>query len=406
MKTTHTSLALIAAVLCGGTLASYGGLFNHTDGNLVLGFQATGGTGASQNVFLSLGSATSFRDNGNQGTIANIGATLSAVYGADWYTRTDLHFGVVGNLSGKPTSGIGSASPVNGDPSRTFYISTPAASPGAGFLRAAGTFGSNSLGAAGTNFQGMEDMLRGATNGVIGGFQAEADGSGILDSTHNDHATAWANSWTTWNPTPGASFQIFTGGIQQSFGQGGSATYVDVQRILATNTGASPAGVIGGGTYETTIAISPTGAVSAMVSTPSSAFAAWVDSFNPPLANAADREPGADPDGDGFNNLMEFVLNGNPTASSTSIAPALNTSGAGFAFTFTRRDDSEAECGVVFQYGGDLTNWTNVPIGAADATVGDAVIDVTENDGSPDTITVTIPKGTHTRLFGRLVVTR
>ena len=296
-----------------GIATSSADLFSHTDGNLLLGFQATGGTGASQNVFISLGSATSFRDNGNLGPIANIGATLTSVYGSDWYTRTDLYFGVIGNLSAKPNSGIGSASAVNGDPSRTFYLSAPAATPGTGNLIAATTYGGTALGAAGTNLNGMENMLKGVDNGVVGGLQAEPDGSAILDQTNQDHNTAWNNGWSRWNPTPGAAFEVFTGGIQQSFGKGGSGTHVDVQRVLSTNTGASPTGTIGGGTYETTISVSPTGAITAATATASSPFSTWMDSFTS-LTQAADKLPAADPDHDDVTNLEEFALGGNPAS--------------------------------------------------------------------------------------------
>ena len=72
---------------------------------------------------------------------------------------------------------------------------------------------------------------------------------------------------------------VFTGGIQQSFGKATPSTYVDIQRVLSTNTGAVPTGVIGGGTYEATIAISNTGAITMLSSTPASAYRAWIGGF-------------------------------------------------------------------------------------------------------------------------------
>lgn len=243
------------------------GAFTFTNGDLILGFQATGGTGATKNVFVNLGSGVSHRDNpGNAGSptvLGNISTTLSSVYGANWYSRTDLWFGVIGNLNQQPTSGIGSRTPVDGDPSRTFYISTPTVNVAEGQLRAAGTFSSASLGAAGTNLSGMEAMLV--------GLNTEADGAAILDQS--TQPVEWANGWSAWNPTPGAAFEIFTGGIQQNFGKTGDETLVDLQRILATSTGASPAGVVGGGTYETTFAIGSNGAISSIPEPSSSLLA-------------------------------------------------------------------------------------------------------------------------------------
>lgn len=408
MKLNSRTLLIIAATLVGGISPALGAPFAYTNGNLILGFQATGGTGSGQNVFVNLGSGTGFRDNGNQGTLGNIGATLASVYGADWYTRDDVWFGVIGNLNGNPNSGIGSAPAVNGDPSRTFYLSTAAATPGAGPLIAAASYPGPALGSAGGLLNGTElVLLQDPTTGVIGGLQAEADGSAILDSTNQDHATAWANSWTQWNPVPGASYTVFTGGIQQNFGKAGSTTYVDVQRVLSTNTNASPAGVIGGGTYETTIGISATGAITSSMASSATPFETWTLTF-PALDTAAKRLPAADPDNDGLNNLMEFVLNGNPGISDPAIAPDLDATGSNFVFTFNRRDDSEPGATLRFQYGTDLTGWTNATIGAGNGVVGNATIVVTENAAGADAISVSVPKSVAPggKLFGRLYYTQ
>jgi hypothetical protein len=247
------------------------GAFTFTNGDLILGFQATSGQGANQNVFFNLGAGTYHRDNpghalgdptsGNnpfgttgQTTIGNIGATLTLVYGAGWYTRSDLWFGVVGNLNQQPNSGVGSRAAVDGDPSRTFYVSTPAATIAEGVLYAQGTFTPSSLGIGGGNLSGLE--------GILPGLNTEADGAAILSQA--TQPVEWNNSWSVWNPTPGAAFGVFTGGIQQNFGKSEDTTLVDLQRILSTNTGANPAGVIGGGTYETTFGISSNGNVFAI----------------------------------------------------------------------------------------------------------------------------------------------
>ncbi|MCX6866588.1 MAG: PEP-CTERM sorting domain-containing protein [Verrucomicrobia bacterium] len=244
------------------------GAFSFTDGDLILGFQAKSGTGATKNVFFNLGAGTYHRDNpGTWGStpIGNISTTLSATYGTDWYSRTDLWFGVVGNLNQQPTSGIGSRLPVNGDPSRTFYTSTPTATIGGGVLYAANAYPSDALGIGGNALSGMEGFLPTLTT--------QADGAAILDA--GTQPVQWTNGWSAWNPTPGAAFTVFTGGIQQNFGKGTAETYVDLQRILSTNTGASPTGVVGGGTYETTFSINSLGQV-ASVPEPSAAMLALI----------------------------------------------------------------------------------------------------------------------------------
>ena len=283
--------------------------FAFTDGDLILGFQAESGDGSSKNVFFNLGSGTGYRDNGSQGVRGNIGTTLSNTFGEDWYTRTDLYFGVVGNLRslGLPFS---PNPPVNGDPNSTFYISKPAATPGAGVLYPSFSFVPASLQGASTKLSGMESMTMTLT--------AEADGSAVLDQS--TQTVQWENGWSKWNPfisqgAQGAALDLFNGGLQQNFGQGGSATYVDVQRILPTNTGAAPAGVEGGGSYETTISISPTGVITSLSAAPVSPYITWIATF-PTITDPADKLETADPDGDGATNLEEFGFGGNPASGS------------------------------------------------------------------------------------------
>jgi len=231
------------------------------NGDLLLGVQATGGTGSNKNVFFNLGSGTGFRDDANQGVLGNIATDLVAAFGANWYERTDLHFGVIGNLSSAPTTGLGAASPVNGDPSRTFYASRPTLEIGDSVAWTG--FNSSMLGTAGGALNGQETMVRTLT----------ASGTGAATLDQNTSPTEWNNGWTAWNPTPGTAYSIFGGGIQNSFGQGGDAVLVDVQRILATTTGADPSGTPFVGSYETTIGIGSDGTIFA-VPEPSSAVLA------------------------------------------------------------------------------------------------------------------------------------
>jgi hypothetical protein len=262
-----TKSRFVLAIAMGSALAAssaFGANFAFTNGDLILGFQATAGTGSTKNVFFNLGSGVSARNGVGMGTeLGNIGTTLSGVFGANWYTRSDIWFGVLGNLNGNPNSGIGNRAAVDGDPSRTFYLSRAATTAGSASLIAAGTFSSANLGSAGTTLGGMEGFLPNLT--------AQADGSAILDQSTNP--TEWNNSWTQWNPissgAQGASLGIFTGGVQQTFGQSGSETFIDLQRVLSTNTGANPTGTVGGGTYVTSYSIDNTGAIS-MVPEPSS----------------------------------------------------------------------------------------------------------------------------------------
>lgn len=327
--------AALAAFTCNANAVEY---FKMDDGNLVLGFQATSGTGASFNVLFDLGSPIALRNNGNLGVLGNIGGTLAEVYGNDWHTREDVWFGVVANLNQNPNSGIGSRGAVNGDPSRTFYLSIPASTPGTSRLYPAGTYSSAALGVAGSNLTGLETLLRQIDNGwnlndpdpLAQGLIKRADGTGVLDQNLPQHNVAWSNGWTHHNPTPGPALQIFTGGIQQNFGGAGSEKHVDIQRVLSTNTGANPTGVVGGGTYVSTISISSSGQISANVASTGggdSPFEEWVATFPALVAspNEADRSPEGDFDKDGIPNIREFAFGGSPVSASDNGQQQLRT---------------------------------------------------------------------------------
>jgi hypothetical protein len=242
--------------------------FTYNDGDLILGFQASGGTGSGKNVFFNLGSAVALRNGTSMEIKGNINSTLVSAYGATWYTRTDVYFGVIANASAGHATDPDYpdyAEAVNGEPNSTFYVSTPSATAGSGSLYAGGSYGNSDLTNAGNTLSNTESLLPTLTD--------EADGAAILDQSVD--AQGWELGWTKYNPfiqgVQGASFDSFNGGIQQNFGKGGDATYVDIQRVLATNTGANPTGVVGGGTYEGTLAIGSNGSLT-LVPEPSSAM--------------------------------------------------------------------------------------------------------------------------------------
>ena len=111
--------------------------------------------------------------------------------------------------------------------------------------------------------------------------------------------------------------------------------------------------------------------------------------------------PLADPDQDGINNLLEFVLDGgNPNSSDASILPTLDASGENFVFTFRRRNENASVTTQLFQYGSDLSGWNDVAISQSSQVNIAADTPTT----GVDQVTVTIPKGTNTKLFGRLAV--
>lgn len=116
-----------------------------------------------------------------------------------------------------------------------------------------------------------------------------------------------------------------------------------------------------------------------------------------------------DPDMDGLNNLLEFYLNGNPLGQDGSIRPVVATDATYLILTFTRRDDAEAHASTeLIQRGSSLNGWTDIVLGAVTSgpDANGVIVEVTENNGSPDTIKVSIPRALAVsgKLFARLRV--
>jgi len=126
-------------------------------------------------------------------------------------------------------------------------------------------------------------------------------------------------------------------------------------------------------------------------------FVTWIDGFTPNalLPDEASKLPGADPDGDGITNLMEFVLGGSPVVSSQSILPTLATVGSDLVLSYTRSDESKSVTTQVGQWSTDLTNWNEV-----------TPVLVNENGAAADTMSITVPKSNavNGKLFLRLNV--
>ena len=130
-----------------------------------------------------------------------------------------------------------------------------------------------------------------------------------------------------------------------------------------------------------------------------SGYAGWIIGY----PGLTDSTPAGDPDHDGMENLLEYVLNGNPGTSDSAILPDLDASGQNFVFTFTRREVSANDTTQVFEYGSDLGGWTALNITAP--TAGQVALGVPA--GGLQTVTISIPKalaGLGGKLFGRLRV--
>ena len=110
--------------------------------------------------------------------------------------------------------------------------------------------------------------------------------------------------------------------------------------------------------------------------------------------------PAADEDNDSIANLLEYVFGGNPRAASSGILPTASALAGNLIFTFRRIHSTTADTTQVFQYGTDLSGWTDVPVVAG----GMVAIQPDTPQAGTDTVTITVPAGTQTRIFGRLKV--
>lgn len=220
----------------------------------------------------------------------------------------------------------------------------------------------------------------GVSNKVTGAGSASFDGTFTLDLS--GAAAANGNSWTlvdvSSNTYHAVSFSIpgFTESSNVWTKVDGNNTWA-----FSESTGVLSLSVSSGG-----------------------GFASWIGGFG--LA-AGDRDATDDPDGDGFDNLMEYGLGGNPATSNSSIAPVGSKSGPNFVLTFSRGDLAVAngDATILVEYGNSLAGWTAVTVPAAAGTVSGVAFGVA--NGSPnDTVTATIPTSGSSKFFARLRVTQ
>ena len=240
-----------------------------------------------------------------------------------------------------------------------------------------------------------------ASTATLGG-NGNIGGSVTIESTGR-HALAVA-------ATSGAQVtRVITGTLDLQAGNvldlTSAGPVADGVYILATANG----GILGSlGSFTLSGGLTGTPTVSGnnlILTVSSSAYASWASGFglqDPWLGvdPALNGTPAADPDNDGIANELEFALGGNPTLSSNNVLPTLTVTATDFVYIFNRVDASEAEVTLAFQSGTTLAagSWTPVAIGAVDSP---GVV-VVENGSAADTVTVTIAKGTNTKLFGRL----
>jgi fibronectin-binding autotransporter adhesin len=313
--------------------------YNLTGGVLVAGSISTIGT----NVNTTNAIATVRNLNLDGGTLRNKPAGNLTVNGvsAEPQNRLNLVLGAAGGTleAGEGNSiSLGSAALVSG-PGNLNKI-------GAGTLVLAGR--AAHLGNTAVNAGALELAPAGSLTFTVGGNGTNnaltGTGAALLDGTVLfDLAAASTNdgdSWTVIAPSVGKTYGpgFLVGGFN---GSGGRWT-------LTTNDV----------TYEF---VQSTGVLSVSGDTPVDNYAAWVGYWQTASGGTFTNTAGvADPDGDGFDNNMEFAFDGNPTVGTPALLTATK-SGADAVFNFVARKDPPGGATYQVEATADLAvgPWTN-----------------------------------------------
>ena len=273
-KTLLTALATLGLAFT-AVSAQAADLSSFVKGDLLLGFQATAGTGSGTVVYVNLGLATDFLS-GNFASIngVNLNSVLTSTYGSGWATNTGttLYWGAVAlanNISG--TAGTSSGGVQVTDPSQTLYVSR-ARTAGGTDGSANSTAWSLPSGTVRNNTANLVNTMQADSVLGQGGFTAPVQNGTNTSAGVADAGTTSVN-WAHYNVGgTGASFTNFAApGIQQSFGSNqtvGGQTVVgalDVYRILGTAAGnVVGSNTLGAGQYTSTLTLDASGNVGAV----------------------------------------------------------------------------------------------------------------------------------------------
>lgn len=242
IKSKHLLTMLVVAGISAAALPANAGTF--VAGDILLGFRATSGTGSTSNLIVDLGQAdTVFRDaSTNIASVIDIGSILTTTYGSNWADRSDLFWGAV---AVRNPSTIGTEV-VDGDPKATNYLTLAQSIYDPGTQQSsAPTIGTTTArGATATDIASLNTTYGTTNNGDSLSYV-------VIDSSTGN----------TWSTLIADNNFKYGSSIEASSASGIDATGLDLYRILNTNSGASPTGTVGVGSYEGTFKISSSGVV-------------------------------------------------------------------------------------------------------------------------------------------------
>jgi hypothetical protein len=224
-----TSLALAALALA-GSITSVRAQASLDD--LVLGFEASSGTGSADDIEIDLGAVSSFTGLGaGTYTVGNLGTELTSTFGA-WNSDASLTFGVVGTNGPTTANGVYKDTIWATSNGSTAYVSSASATQSTPTGRIQGLYGLT--GAVGS-FGSLS-----ASDTTLGAINAQTNQIGTsLNAIMN--LASEPGSWTSVGGAnsfgiPGADSNLLT---PTNIGSGvATASLIEIQ---PTNSGANPA---------------------------------------------------------------------------------------------------------------------------------------------------------------------
>jgi hypothetical protein len=395
--TPSLTVPLVVAFLALGTVHRADAQMTYTAGDIILGFQAASGDGSSLTYVYNLGAGTGFRDGTTTGLIATIATDLNNTFGLGWYERPELYWGIAGV---RDPAGAGPNIVVNGDPRATIYVSRIAPTPGTSTQWMLGS-GPVVISCA-TSIASMQFGF----NTTNGSDTITPENQRTPTPTSNGRGTVQGtgdiNNWSVFNPINGSAFgNILTGGVQAPLGTGTPQAYLDLYRIMGRSSDlATPNTPLGQGLLVGTFSINAAGEINFSTPSTGTGYEAWADSFG---LTGADRAINADPEHDGLENGVEFVVGGHPTQNNDAGKLPTLTRGAGFVDFVFRRTDASASMNPRAEHDTDLiAPWTPAVNGTAGVTITE------DNDAfgaGVDRVTVRIPSSGPVQ-FARLAVSQ
>ena len=232
MSITNKFRQFAAAAMLLATPAVHAAL-PYADGDLILGFRATGGQGGTSSYEVNIGSATQFvaASTFSVDLGGNITTDLETIFGADWKTRADVLWSISGTqfVAG------------NGFGNRTVFASKAESTPGtqsAPWTRV--TASTQQPVALRVQVLGNPGYSAGTTGTAPGQTESTNSTKGLIQdngapNSYSSHMPGGSNS------SAGAAYQFFVNGafgIENSFEAGTLGSVIDLYQ-LTTATGAS-----------------------------------------------------------------------------------------------------------------------------------------------------------------------